>query len=297
MWSRIGRKTALNDLKTIVSTKEESSGIRALATKLLLDKNPDSAIDTIQICLRAENHPRLINVFLRILAVRGNLSSYELLQDLMSEKQWPGSCRNQVMFSLRMLRYRLGLLSAASLESSPRLETSSNWELAPWRMKPASGNLLHRALRFATKMAPTLPLERNFAVEFPCGSRKLCMMIREELNHIRPESTLYQQSSLCGILVSEEEDHLRVFGWLVSKPGKNGQLILDVYHVQGTHLYHGKGDLIDEAMHCDIYTVKDAPVPAAAMSFAFRTNQLMSHNRLMRASGPTHPSFDYAKSA
>ena len=297
MWARIGKKTALNDFAAMLSSSEERSGIRSVAFDLLRQRKPELIIDMIHQHLLMEDHPRIIRLILRHLAFHGNRDSYDLLQNLMLSNPWPGSCRSLVMFALRVLRYRLGLLSASSLESLPQLETADIWQLVSWKMKPASGRVFDRSLRFAQKQIPTLPLDRNFAVEFPCGGRNLCMMIHEELNHIHPDSSLFHQSSLCGILVSEEEDHLRIFGWLLSKPAVNGALTLDVYHDNGQHLYHGEASLIEGALHCDIRTVKGASVPVAAMTFAFRTNQLLSQNRLLKAMNETLPAYDYAQSA
>lgn len=276
MWALSGRKNAWKDLVSILKNDQEKSTYRVLAASLLIKKDHGKTSSLLLSLLETESHPRMIRSAIELIGLYGHKKAYQELESLLLNRSFPGSARKTILMALRLLRHRWGIDTGLQLDSQAAPATARAWLPKSFPIGPATGSSFHSALKSTKKQLPSIPVDQGFGAVFPCGDKKMVLMLTPEFNQIHEQSSLWHQPGIMGILLEQTEEGPQHCAWVFSSPTRGSKVQINVYHVDGRKLYTGTGEMVEDAFHYTITTIEGAGLPVMLLSGGFRKNQILN---------------------
>ncbi|MDP5171769.1 MAG: hypothetical protein NWR72_16090 [Bacteroidia bacterium] len=269
-------KTKGNDLSTLLSNQAESSGIRTLAARELIQSGDFLASEVLLEQLHRESHPRLIQALFELLGANGTKACYDRLCALVSQRDWPASCLPSIRFALRLLRHRCELPTGPYLEKKRPLVTFDQWQTCPLPLKPANARAFGQAIEIAQRQLPAISLSNSYALQYKRGGAEIVVLMTSQLNSGSTITQFLQMPMVAAVLVALEEDQASIYGWVLSTPQKDQRILIEVFGMNGQRRYSGTGEHLDQALHFSLTAHQFSGEPALMMSAAIRKNQLLS---------------------
>lgn len=276
MWALSGRKNVWKDLVSILTDDQEKSTFRVLAASLLAKKDSAKTSAILLRLLQHESHPRMIRAAIELIGLNGQKKAYQELEQLFLSRNLPGSSRETMLMALRLLKHRWGLDTGLQLDSQSVPAKANTWGHKSFPIRPAAGKSFHSALKTIKKQLPSIPVDQGFGADFPCGDKKMVLMLTPEFNQIHEQSSLWYQPGIMGILLEQTEEGPQHCAWVFSSPTQGSEVQINVYHVDGRKLYSGTGEMVEDAFHYTITTIEGAGLPVMLLSGGFRKNQILN---------------------
>lgn len=275
MWALSGRKNVWKDLVSILTDDQEKSTFRVLAASLLTKKDSVKTSAILLSLLQHESHPRMIRTAIELIGLNGQKKAYQELEHLFLSRNFPGSSREAMLMALRLLKHRWGLDTGLQLDSQSVPATANRWGHKSFPIHPAGGKSFHTALKTTNKQLPSITVDQGFGAAFPCGDKKMVLMLTPEFNQIHEQSSLWYRPGIIGMLLEQTEEGPQHCAWVFSSPTQGSKVQINVYHVDGRKLYTGTGEMVEDAFHYTIATVEGASLPVMLISGGFRKNQIL----------------------